>query len=413
MASPLARLTGAALDATRRALHDLDADQVPADLRKVAAHSGALPPPLAGALLRGLDRYDWLREKALEAWPEGDRSSDDPSIAFGLLFLERPPGWSEKVAAAVAAAAAADASDAERRAEARIAELEETLDEARRRLRDERRRAAAERERLERARDAARAAVRAVRSGEGRSEAQARRRAEEAETRAAEAEAGLAGVGEDLASLRDKLAEERRRRAEVEHALAEAAAGRVWVAGDDPVALAAHLDDVARMARPLSAVDERPVEASNLLRLPSGVAPDSPEAVVWLLERRGPTTVIVDGYNAGFELAGPGDPAAARRRLQVAVGPLPRVAAGPLQVVIVYDSTIEDDDGTAAVAAGRVVTRFAAAGRSADDEIVALAGRHQGPVVVISGDRAVREGAEAEGALTLWSKALAEWSTRR
>ena len=58
---------GAALDAARVALHDLDADQVPNDLRRVVAHSGALVPPIAKALVKGLDKYEWLREKAADA----------------------------------------------------------------------------------------------------------------------------------------------------------------------------------------------------------------------------------------------------------------------------------------------------------------------------------------------------------
>jgi hypothetical protein len=36
-----------------------------------------------------------------------------------------------------------------------------------------------------------------------------------------------------------------------------------------------------------------------------------------------------------------------------------------------------------------------------------------GPVVVVSSDREVRERAEASGALALWSEGLAQWWQRR
>jgi hypothetical protein len=80
-----------------------------------------------------------------------------------------------------------------------------------------------------------------------------------------------------------------------------------------------------------------------------------------------------------------------------------------MQLTVVYDSSIDGDP----VSTGRVTVCFADPGRSADEEIVALAEHTPGPVVVISGDRSVREGAEAAGALALWSSALADWATRR
>jgi hypothetical protein len=402
-----------ALAAARRALRDLDAEQVPSDLRRVAGHSGALPPPLASSLLRGLDRYDWLRAKALDAWPEADAESSDQSVALGTVFLERPPGWVERIAAAVAAAVTSGVAQAEEGRAAHIARLERAEAEAKRRLREERGRAESEQERLLSERDEARAALRSMRETEGRSDSAARRRAEEAEQRVSAAEAELTAVHAELVGLRERLVEERKRRAIAEHAAAEAAPARAWVAGDDPEALAVHLDDVARMARPLAVTAPLEGAAPEPLRLPGRVAPDGRAAIDWLLERRDATTVIVDGYNVGFALAGSGEPAAARRRLGVAVAPLPRLAAGPLRVVVVYDSSIEAEQGEAPEQSGRVTTRFAPPGRSADEEIVGLAGSQAGAVVVVSGDRAVREGAEALGAVALWSRALAEWATRR
>jgi hypothetical protein len=355
--------------------------------------------------LRGLDRYDWLRAKALEAWPEAESSDDELAVAF----LARTPGWTERLAAAVEVAVAADAAEGERGTAARIADLERAAAEARRKAREERGRARAERERLTAQRDEARTAARAVRGEEERSEAALRRRVRRADERVEAAEAEVGVLRREVADLREKLAAERRRRAAAEHAAAEAAAGRGWVTGDDPEALAVHLDDVARMARPLAPDAKSGEEAPEPLELPDGVAPDSAAAVDWLLERRDATAVIVDGYNAGFALAGPGEPATVRRRLQLAVSPLPRLASGPLRVLLVYDAPL--GAGEEGPSGGRVATCFASG--SADDEIVALVGRLPGAVVVISGDREVRERAEEGGALGLWSGALTQWATRR
>ena len=93
------RLFRRALEAAAKALRDLDADQVPADLLRVRGRPLPLPPPLAVSLLKALDRYDWLREKALEAWPEADSATAGPERASALV-LQRPSGWVARLAAA-------------------------------------------------------------------------------------------------------------------------------------------------------------------------------------------------------------------------------------------------------------------------------------------------------------------------
>jgi hypothetical protein len=57
--------------------------------------------------------------------------------------------------------------------------------------------------------------------------------------------------------------------------------------------------------------------------------------------------------------------------------------------------------------------RFSEPDRTADDDVIDLSRELPPPVVVISNDRAVREGSEAGGALALWSSALVAWSSRR
>jgi len=394
-----------ALAAARGVLDDLDADQVPADLRRVARHAGALTPPLATALLRGLDRYDWLRERALEVFPaDGDEVE--------RAFLERPPGWTARLSEAAAELALRREAERAEGAEERLARLERELGEARRRRDEAERRRAAECAEAAKRLERARRTIREIRGSEAKAEAKAAAAIDEAERRVGDAERASAGMRAQMRRLMESAAEERRRRAAAEHASATAGTRTRWPAGD-PVGLAAHLDDVVAMARPPAAVSEAQARSgAGALGLPGRVAPDGAEAIDWLLARRSPTRLIVDGYNAGYALVGPGDPAAARRRLELEIERLPRLAAAPLRATVVYDSVLAGDEARVEPG-GPVTVRFAAAGVSADDEIAAMAEAEAGDLVVVSDDREVREAVEAAGALALWSAALVAWSRQR
>jgi len=86
-----------AFKAVRKALRDLDPDEVPAALRRVAGQSGRrLPPPLARKLIETLDENGWLREKAAEAGSDLDPTSSDPARAVSALFLQRPEAWEDR-----------------------------------------------------------------------------------------------------------------------------------------------------------------------------------------------------------------------------------------------------------------------------------------------------------------------------
>ena len=78
--------------------------------------------------------------------------------------------------------------------------------------------------------------------------------------------------------------------------------------------------------------------------------------------------------------------------------------------VVVYDSTLPGARD-ARTSLGGVEVRFAVEERIADEEIVEMAA-HIDRVVVVSSDRAVRDGAEASGAVVLWSEAVADWVAR-
>jgi hypothetical protein len=367
------------------------------------AQSGRLPPPLAAALVKGIDRYEWLRDQALERFPD-----DGEPVARDIL--ERSPGWTVRLAEAVARSAAATESGRSEDLAARAEALERDLGEARRRLKRQQKDFAAERDALAARLDEARAPARAERDTVARAEAAADRRIREARDDLARARAEADELRAEVRRLREDATEERRRRVAAEHALAESAAPSGWTAGD-AVALAVHLDHLAAMARPEAPGTDEPVRSDRPpLRLPAVVAPDTADALDWVLARREPTTVIVDGYNAGYALTGGGDPAAARLRLGLEVERLPVLAAGAMKVVVVYDSTVESDEPDHD---GVVAVRFAAPDTSADDDIVALVRAGSGDTVVITGDRAVREAVEAAGALALWSAALVAWARRR
>src|SRR5665811_511114 len=120
------RVLSAAIHAARKALRDLDEDQVTASLRPVAASAARhLPPPLARSLLRDLDKFAWLRDKAADAWPEvaGPVKDDAASAAF----LLRPDGWEQAIEAAIAARSERDLAGDVERLIAKVRNLEHQL----------------------------------------------------------------------------------------------------------------------------------------------------------------------------------------------------------------------------------------------------------------------------------------------
>ena len=141
--------------------------------------------------------------------------------------------------------------------------------------------------------------------------------------------------------------------------------------------------------------------------LPAGVAPDSAAAIDALRAVSGPLTVLVDGHNM-LGVLGTANlaEAGARRHLVNRLGRL-RAALNGRDVVVVFDSSLDEGRGGYRSDVG-VEVAFAVGPMTADDEIVRLAGVVTGPVVV-SDDREVRERSFQSGALTLWARALIDW----
>ncbi len=404
------RLFRRALEAAAKALRDLKADQVPADLRRVAGRPFPLPPPLAASLLKGIDRYDWLREKAGEAWPEADAKAAGPDQASALLLL-RPPGWTARVAALAAGLGGEEARSAGEDLGRRLQAAEGEAEEWKRRARAEKQKGRREAREARELLGGERAARQALQAAPARVEA-AREEAVEGLT----AEVGERTDERDAARrenrrLRQALADQRRGRAAAEAQLAEASGSESW--GGDPLDLAAHLDRTAVMARP-PAPGSHPLPSGDdgaTLRLPPPVRPDQKEAIDWLVKRSEATALIVDGYNAAFQIIGARDPAGGRERMLMVLDRLRRVARGAVRVVVVFDSGLEA--ALDEVLPGPVEVRYTTGAGGADREIAELAAGLGGARVVVSSDREVREAAEAAGALALWSEALSDWWKRR
>jgi hypothetical protein len=401
-----------ALEEARAVLRDLDADQIPNDLRRVAQYGGgSLPPPLARSLLAGLEQYEWLREKAFDRMGEVEEGRRDRRAA-AALYLDRPEGWALRVAEIAAAEEERSAMDAGRSAAGRRESLEGDVEALRSKLRDQKRSAAEAVGRLERKLDAATAELRRARSAEARDDRAVLEAVEAAEQAADRYRQERDAARRAAAGAQEDLREQKRLRRMAERAAAEGEETGAWV-GEDSEALAVRLDTMARMARApaVSGPGAGGPTAAPRHGLPSGVPPDSAAAIEWLLRIERPVSVVVDGYNAGFALAGDRNPGSARARLAPVLDRLATLACGPLRVTVVYDSALGPAE--APTVHGPVAARFSEAGRTADEEIVEMVHDLPGPVVVVTGDREVRDAVEASGAVPLWSRALIDWATRR
>ena len=395
----LGDLLVAAVEATRAALSDLESDEVPASLRRVAAYTGGrLPPPLVTSVLTALDQDEWLREKAaVKLRPELESSA-------AAAFLERSDGWWHVIGDALADARSADAATSASEAEAAAGKLTTQLQVAKDRLK----KAAADL-------DHERARARKPRPAPAISDVRAARE-KKSRARLVELESSLSAEVEDrveaeamIARLRSRLrrvARGRRRPGEN--------AGAASSLGGDPTATARTLDLMAAAAphrMEQTGLEEEAVVGTGALELPPGVRPDAREAVDWIGSIEDPLTLIVDGYNVLYKV----DPARTTGRYRDALAQQMvrfRRGAGTARVVVVYDSDLPGDrEGR--ILPGGIEVHFADEDLLADDEIVDLAAAARGSAVVITSDRELRERSEAVGALTLWSEALVGWMAPR
>jgi hypothetical protein len=402
----LAEALEPALRAARRVLDELDADDVPASLRRVVAHSGPrLTPPLARRLLGELDALEWLRADAAERL-------DGEASAASHAFLSRPDGWWAEVASALAELRSSAAGEEIEKLRRGVDRLQGDLVTLKNKMKQQKARAAAREAEL---REELKALRRDVASSDRRDE----RAHRTAEARIAAVTAELVEVRGDLADanhvrteLRSQLRSQRRELAAVRRALEAGGSASV---PRDPVTLARELDlsaaSVPRRHPTEPAVRDdagSPSPVRTPLVVPRGIRPDRAEVVEWLLGVGG-VAVIVDGYNLLFQLE-PGEYTSgrSRRRLEALMAQFVRKSGGNAAVRIVFDSSLPGARDQHAREDGVVVV-FAEADRLADEEVVHLAADTTGPVAVVTSDREVRENAALVGAAVVWSEAFAEW----
>lgn len=381
-------LLAGAIDAARSALADLETDEVPAKLRRVAASSSRrLPAPLADTLLRQLEDHEWLRLAA------ADLAGDDEAAR---LFLLRPDGWEASLAELEGAAGERNLTDRVRALEKALAAAERERDVARERAgralsdAEEARRQAADHAASVRSRVAA---AQKESADELREVRAALRRAEET----------IGRLERDLERAADRVAA--LRAAKPAKTSTSPQTTKPPTGGwKDVVEMGRAIDTFLAAARPDPVAAKPGPVAAEPFRLPVGVAPDSPDALRWLAQVRGSVTLVVDGYNAAFHVHGDDfSTAEAREALVGRLARYKRSASANLKVIVVFDSA---PGQLGPAGPGAVEVRWE---HDADESVRQLARSTEGRVAVMSSDREVQAGADRAGAVVIWSEALVTW----
>lgn len=396
-----------AIEAARAALRDLDPPQIPTRMRRIVASSQrTLPIPLAESVLRELGENEFLRSKAMDAWPDSVSGRGSPEAS--RAFLERADGWESVVLAEALSWAgqraeedvAATVADLER-SRAEVAELREMV----RRERDETetiRRASRE------ALEEHRAPGRAARQAESRLRDQWDAERSSWAEREQVLEQQIADLDREVRRLQEAARRERKERAELEAGLSQHAAGAL---PSDPLGLARHLDQIVALVQSLAPAPEgRSIGASPVhpYRIDASVRPDTPGAIDALVADP-PVRIVIDGYNLGFQMA-EGDPVRARALVQEVAGRLRR-AANSAEVVVVFDSEGAEEGSREGGRVAGVGVVFALEA-SADDVIVQRVSGDPGGTVVVTSDRELQARVSEYGVAVVWSEALVGWSRR-
>lgn len=409
---------------------------VPAGLRPFLGFR-RLTGPALDATRRVLDEDGAFRDRVAAAVAVGDVGE------AGWLFLARPDGWQERLSSLLAGA---DREAVEVRAEAEARSLRREVDRLRRELDDQAAalrsaRAGAEQaaEHLERERHARQQARAQVQALEARLEGVAAERAA-AIRDLKETERRFVARTEEARALREAVERAEQARARAEADLAARAESGPAAGPEAPVvpdvgpdgpdlaevgravgrasAAAAALGEALGVARDALAPPSAPPAPAGPREssdpppprrrpapLPPGVLEDSPAAAAALLRSPG-MLLVVDGYNVSL----PGWPGLAlvdqRARLVSALAEA--TARTGADALVVFDGA---DTGAGLPGESRprgVQVRFTAPGVEADDEILALLDALPGPrpVTVASSDRRVVDGARARGAATVGADQL-------
>lgn len=361
-------------------------------------------------MLRALDRDDDFRARVAAAATEEDLGRP------GWLFLDRPEGWEDELDLLVAEdreRAERDHGEAEERsARNRVAHLERTVDDLRSRVAALTEDVAAAGRALEAERSRRREAERAIDEHRRRAEAASAERdrsvAELVEARRV-AEQRRESERSVQESLRRLGSDRRRWAAPVGDALTDARAALGEASAALDAATAALSAGGAAPAAP-SDPDRAPVEGPTRrvpVRLARGAIDGTPEATDQLL-RVGGVVVVVDGYNVSMAAWPRLDARTQRDNLVRLLGAAS--ARTGADVHVVFDG--EDDRRPSVSAPLAVRVHYSAADVEADDVVIAMARDLplDRPVVVVSSDRRVAEGARRHGANVVSSTALLDWA---
>lgn len=379
-----------AYTAAHRALNRLDDEDVPAALRRARAASKgkAWSKPVRKTLTTHLEQ-DWLRDLALAEL--GDATADEAS----RIFLTRPDGWEYQL----------DAMSA---------------DQAERRRRREGERDAAERLRLEALNEELTRRLREteaqLRDLEARLESDerlegVRKRLEEATRTLSRLESVISARDEEIERLARDLAEAderigvlRTRSARDSEAARRAEAGPRAFGRGNPIDTARMLDELVESLRPRPGEVHTPVELAPLA-LPSGVRPDSPEAIDWIRSIDRKILLLVDGHNVAHDF-GPDPGRVERDRIVSEVARLKRLSDSPISAVVFFDSAHDPEKYQNFGVTVRYVP-------DADSALEAAAAASEIDCIVISTDREVRDRVGRHGVLALWGTAFSSWIRRR
>ena len=174
------------------------------------------------------------------------------------------------------------------------------------------------------------------------------------------------------------------------------------------------LADGSRRDGPKRRPVERPAPKASKrrrtpVRLPQGMVEDDPAAIEAMVRTRG-VAVIVDGYNVSM-LAWP-DLTAADQRERLCDALSEFQLRFRCEVTVVFDGA--EVPGVRPLRRRNLRVVFSAAGQEADEVVVGevMFRPDDVPVIVVSSDREVRTGAEAEGATVLAADVLLQLMRR-
>lgn len=398
----LLKLLAPVLEAARGVLRDLEPEEIPASVRKVAKDSGRrLTPPYARSLFYEIDENAWLRDKVTDVLVEADPKSGEPRLAAAGLFLHRPDDWEQRLLALNADREQSQMGTEVAALEQAMERMKSALEASKEKERSARATLAEARRTAEKRVKEARIAAEAARTAAAPSSADLERELLKARAEVDRLRTDLVEADGRIESLKHMLLKERR----AERAGDDDGSPQIWRTGD-PLEMAKMLDEVMVAMRPRSADADVKGDKPLPLVVPDGIRPDQVDAIRWMLQQERPVTLVVDGYNVSFQLdESRFSTPELREQVRDGLIRLRRLAKGPLPIVLVFDSNEEE-----ATIPGPVETRFV---RSADDEVVRLAAALPGDVIVVSTDRDVRERAEYNGAIALWSESFVGWMRGR